>query len=195
MDPTDLFKLLLSPDRLAVVGAVATSSRTVAEAATHAGVDRRVALETIAALLEGGALLEDDGRYRLDPAVLVEAAQHLPQPAPPDRIIFHGMAAHEREVLARFFRGDRLTEIPTARTKRLVVLERLALEFEPGRRYPEPEVNTILGRFHEDHASLRRHLVDEGLLTREPVEPGDGGTRIEYWRSGGRVLTGSPSEE
>lgn len=190
MDPTDLFKLLLSPDRLAVVGAIAARSRTVTAAAEHAGVDRRVALETIAALRDGGALLEDDGgRFRLDPAVLVDAAQQLPQPALPDRAVFHGMTAEERDVLARFFRGDRLTEIPSARSKRLVVLERLALEFEPGRRYGEPEVNEILGRFHEDHAALRRHLVDEGLLAREPIEDGSGATRVEYWRAGGRVLT------
>ena len=58
------------------------------------------------------------------------------------------------------------------------MLERIALEFEPGRRYDETEVNTIVGAFFTDHASLRRYLVDEGFLDREP---GD------YWRAGGRV--------
>ena len=57
-------------------------------------------------------------------------------------------------------------------------LTRLALEFEPGMRYPEREVNQILRRFHPDYAALRRYLVDEGLLSR-----GEG----EYWRSGGPV--------
>lgn len=58
------------------------------------------------------------------------------------------------------------------------MLERIALEFEPGIRYDERTVNAIVGRFFNDHASLRRYLVDEGLLARE------GG---EYWRTGGRV--------
>jgi hypothetical protein len=58
------------------------------------------------------------------------------------------------------------------------VLERVALEFEPGERYDEKEVNVIVGRFHNDYAALRRYLVDEGFLDRE------GGV---YWRAGGRV--------
>ncbi|MBS3942013.1 MAG: DUF2087 domain-containing protein [Actinobacteria bacterium] len=89
------------------------------------------------------------------------------------------MTEQEAEVLGRFFTGERLTEIPSSRSKRLVVLERLALEFEPGRRYAEPEVNDLLGRFNDDYASLRRYLVDEGLLDREAGV---------YWRSGGRVF-------
>jgi hypothetical protein len=58
------------------------------------------------------------------------------------------------------------------------VLERLALDFEPGVRYPERDVNEVLRRYHEDYAALRRYLVDEGFLSRE---------RGSYWRSGGRV--------
>lgn len=176
----EFLKLLLDPARLAVVGAITVTARTPEEAADHAEVDHRVALETIAALRQLRAVVvTDDGRYLLDRDVLLELARGLPQPAPPDAAVFHGMTAAEQEVLARFFVGDRLTEIPASRAKRLVVLERLALEFEPGRRYPEHEVNELLGRYHPDHASLRRHLVDEGLLDRE------GG---EYWRAGGRVV-------
>lgn len=77
----------------------------------------------------------------------------------------------------RFFSGRRLTSIPGARSKRLIVLERLAQEFEPGLRYSEPEVNFTLQLWHADYASLRRYLVDEAFLTRaEGV----------YWRTGGR---------
>jgi hypothetical protein len=89
-------------------------------------------------------------------------------------------AANEDEeaVLRSFFRGGRLTEIPMKASKRRIVLERIALEFEPGVRYDEREVNVIVGAFLNDHAALRRSLVDEGFLDREA------GT---YWRTGGRV--------
>jgi hypothetical protein len=60
----------------------------------------------------------------------------------------------------------------------LIVLERIGLEFEPGVRYHEKEVNGIVGRFFNDYASIRRYLVDEGILSRE---------QGEYWRTGGRV--------
>ena len=81
-------------------------------------------------------------------------------------------------MLSRFFVGRTLTKIPAGRSKRRLVLERLALEFEIGRHYPESEVNDVLRAFHPDVAALRRYLVDEELLDRA-----DG----VYWRSGGRT--------
>ena len=70
--------------------------------------------------------------------------------------------------------------MPAKRSRRLVVLDRVAGAFEPGRRYPEHEVNVLLRAFYDDYAALRRYLVDEGLMSRE-----DG----QYWRSGGTVET------
>ena len=82
----------------------------------------------------------------------------------------------DADVLGRFVQDGRLVIVPTRRSKLLVVLDHLAQEFEPGRTYPEPEVNGVLLRFHDDVAALRRYLVDEGFLSR------DGGV---YWRTGG----------
>jgi hypothetical protein len=39
--------------------------------------------------------------------------------------------------------------------------------FAPDREYSEDEVNQILQSVHSDHATLRRYLVDAGLLRRE----------------------------
>jgi hypothetical protein len=90
-----------------------------------------------------------------------------------------GAATEDEEaVLRTFFRGGRLVEIPAKGSKRRIVLERIALEFEPGVRYDERTVNAIVGRFHTDHAAIRRYLVDGGFLARE---------HGEYWRAGGRV--------
>ena len=58
------------------------------------------------------------------------------------------------------------------------MLDHIVQDFEPGRRYPEPEVNEILSRYNDDVAALRRYLVDEGFMTREAGV---------YWRSGGTV--------
>jgi hypothetical protein len=89
------------------------------------------------------------------------------------------MDERDRRVLGNFLTDDgRLHTIPSKRAKLLVVLDHLAQEFEPGRRYPEPEVNDILGRLHPDHAALRRYLVENQFMTRK-----DG----VYWRSGGSV--------
>jgi len=69
--------------------------------------------------------------------------------------------------LARFFRGDRLETIPARASDRASLLAYLASFFESGRDYAEADVNLILARVHHDHASLRRYLIDERLLTRD----------------------------
>jgi hypothetical protein len=69
-------------------------------------------------------------------------------------------------VRALFSRG-RLVEIPRAPELRLELLRHLAERFEPGRAYAEGEVNAVLRDVHDDHAALRRYLVDARLLVRD----------------------------
>jgi len=78
-----------------------------------------------------------------------------------------------------FVRDGRITALPARRSVRLLLLNHVAQAFEPGRRYQEPVVNQVLKALYEDHAALRRYLVDEDLMSRTP----DG----TYWRSGGPV--------
>jgi len=73
----------------------------------------------------------------------------------------------ERKVLETYFEGERLTSIPTTRKKRNVILDYLATFFTPGERYPEPKVNAIIKRHHDDTATLRRELTMTGLMARE----------------------------
>jgi hypothetical protein len=183
MDPVGLVQLFLDPDRLAVAGALATRPMSTDGIVAASGRDRRVVLAAIGEL-RGAGLVRDDGDvYVLDEDAMRSAARAAAEVAiPMDPSIGFGMTDDERVVLARYFSGRVLVEIPSHRAKRLVVLQRLALEFDPGRRYSELEVNEVLGAFHPDWSALRRGLVDEGLLDREPAAGGN-----HYWRSGGRV--------
>ena len=81
--------------------------------------------------------------------------------------------------LRPFVRDGRISAMPARRSARLLLLDQVAQAFEPGRRYPEAAVNEILKALYDDHAALRRYLVDEELMSRTP----DG----TYWRSGGTV--------
>ena len=173
--PSAFLGLVLDPIRLAVLGRAVVGPVEPASLAADLGVDARTVLEAVGRLRQAGLLTEE---RQLDRSVLRAMAVAV-RAAPPEGAPMTGpWTRAEGEVLARFFDGDRLIRVPSSRSKRLLVLERIALEFEPGVRYPEREVNLIINGFHPDHASLRRYLVDEGLLTRE---------QGRYWRSGGRV--------
>ena len=80
---------------------------------------------------------------------------------------------YRREVLSHFFKYGKLTQLPTQRKKREIVLAKIAESFEPGRRYDEKEVNEIIHRFHEDHCTVRREMIACGLMARE---------KEVYWR-------------
>ncbi len=81
--------------------------------------------------------------------------------------------------LRPFIRDGRISAMPAKRGIRLLLLNAVAQAFEPGRRYDEAAVNEILKDLYDDHATLRRYLIDEEFMGRTP----DG----TYWRTGGTV--------
>jgi len=85
------------------------------------------------------------------------------------------------KTLAPYFRDGRLIVIPRRRAARLAVLDVLASEFEPGQRYTEKTVNSVLSRYNPDFCTLRRYLVDEDFMARDEGA---------YWRVGGTVEIG-----
>ena len=189
MEPAGLLKLFLDVDRLAVAGALAARPMSTDELVAGTHRDRRAVLTALGDLMASGLVVDDGDTYRLDRDVMRLAAKAAAEiEIPMDPAIGYGMTPDEQTLLARYFSGRKLIEIPTHRAKRLVVLQRLALEFDIGRRYSEPEVNEILGSFNPDWSTLRRGLIDEHLLDRET----SGGNNA-YWRSGGRITDLPPA--
>ena len=165
---------LAHPDRRRVIAAVILGATTVDDVKQATGLSARSAASGLSRLSDAGLLLSDGaGRFWPVDQLFRDAAIR----ARPARQRREGEDQSAR-VLRSFVRDGRLLSIPAQRSKRLVVLDLLAQEFEPGRRYRERTVNSMLRRWHDDTAALRRYLVDEGFLDRA------GG---EYWRSGGSV--------
>ena len=95
-------------------------------------------------------------------------------------------AAQSDSVLRRFFGPDgRLITMPAKQSRKLAVFDLIAQRFVPGVRYTELEINRELMQLYDDYVSLRRGLVDFGMLDRA-----DGW----YWRSGGSVDVTSVGE-
>jgi hypothetical protein len=177
-DAAAIAGLLADDIRRRVVAALVLGAASVGDVRQLTGLDTREVGEALARLVAGQLVVRaDDGTHVLlgdaFRAAAIAAAPHRPAPDPT------GDAPEDQaRVLRTYLRAGRLTGIPAQRSKRLVVLDRLAQEFEVGTRYPERRVNAILREFHEDVASLRRYLVDEGFLDRSAGE---------YWRAGGTV--------
>jgi hypothetical protein len=177
--PDEILRALADPERLAILGVLArrdAGSASLSEILEFPVKRVRSHLNRLTST--GIVRLQPDRRtYRLDPETLRWAAEQV-GPARVAGMALGAASEDEEAVLRTFFRNGRLAEIPTKRAKRVIVLQRVALEFEAGRRYDEKEVNAVVGRFFNDYAALRRYLVDEGFLDRD---------HGEYWRSGGRV--------
>lgn len=80
----------------------------------------------------------------------------------------------ERSTLPREIRpflddAGRLRQWPSRHKVQRMAIALLARRFEPGREYPEMEVNATLmdGHTFADWALLRRSLVDWGFMSRE----------------------------
>jgi hypothetical protein len=183
LDARAYLSITLDPVRLAVLGHAAIGPVRLADLSRRLDEQPRRVAEAIGNLRAVGLLTED---LRLNREELRTLATSLPrEPAPDPGIVSDALwNENERDILNRFISRDRLREIPGSNSKRRVVLERLAMEFEPGIRYEETEVNFALQLWHPDYAALRRYLVDEGLLTRASGV---------YWRTGGRYEPGASS--
>ena len=175
-DLLDPLKALADPNRIRIAGACASGPRTVAQLADELhlpepAVRRHLDRLTAAGLVEPGP----DGTSVLRVAAIhalgrrLAAIESSEPPAPamsrPDGT---AIPADEAKIIRGFVKDDRLTTIPSQEKKRLVIVRYLRDRcFTEDRPYPEKEVNQRLALFHPDVATLRRAMVDEGLMVRE----------------------------
>lgn len=176
-DPIALLGVLADEARMRIFAAVLLGARSTGQIAAAGGArGEKDALRLLSRLESAGLVSRAEGGWRAHPEILREAAAAA---ATPRTYVDHGVSdPDEAAVLRTFLPEGRLVQMPTQEAKRRVVLGHVAQVFEPGIRYPEREVDTLLRAFWHDHASLRRYLVDSGFLSRDAGE---------YWRSGGVV--------
>ena len=73
----------------------------------------------------------------------------------------------KEQILKTFFKDNKLDQIPSKQSKKLVVLEKVATFFEDEKEYSEFEVTKILKPLCSDFCTIRRDLVDNGFFVRE----------------------------
>ncbi|MFK4085324.1 DUF2087 domain-containing protein [Kribbella sp. NPDC020789] len=161
MNTDQLCGLLAEPARLRTYSAVVLGATTPDQVAGTTGLSGATVGKALQKLIKAGLITAAPALAANEDAFKEAVRRQQPSwtPLDPDP---------ERDaVLKAFIRDGRLTHFPTYPEKLQIVLEYLANSFEPGRDYPEAEVNELLHRWHPDHAALRRNLVDARLLTRD----------------------------
>lgn len=151
--------------RLRVFAALALGSRSVEEVADATDLQPDETARALASLVQAGLVIQSPSGIEVDRSALADAARAASTPRVRPAI---PNATAEQEAVVRNFvdASGRLYALPAREAKRRVVLEWAAAQVEPGRAFSEREINVVLGELHDDHVTLRRLLVDAGLLER-----------------------------
>ena len=175
------FKALADANRLKIVGLLASQPLTVGQLAEMLNLRPSTISNHLSQLAHAGLVSARAESYynvySLDTGALEKMAQRLLARETLPRVASDvDTDAYDRKVIDIFTTPDgRIKEFPAQRKKFEAILRYVLRVFEPGVHYSEKQVNEMLGRFHEDTATLRRELVTYHWLERE----GGGG---EYWR-------------
>ena len=178
LDAAAIVGLLADDNRRRCWAALELGSSTQESVAEVTGLALPAVAKALGRLVSGGLVVagSEGGLFTLSAAFQMAARAALHRPPNEEH---DNLPAQARKVMNTYVVEGRITQIPVQLSKRLVLLEWLAQDFEPGRRYSEKIVNLIIARRHPDTAAWRRYLVDNGFLDRAAGE---------YWRSGGAVL-------
>jgi hypothetical protein len=172
----NFFTTMVNVDRLKIAGLLGLEALSNEELSKRLGLRPAEVYNHLGNLVHGGLVKTDGKVYKLDTEALEALSRRVlansrPKPSPEE---FEG-EAFDRKVLSDFMTTEgRIKALPSQNKKLMAILRHVLPSFEPGVRYPEKQVNELLRRFFDDTASLRRYLVDYGLLRRE---------NGVYWRS------------
>jgi hypothetical protein len=163
--PSRLLGHLADSNRLRVLAAVVLRESRVAGIAEGTGLTEEEVARALGHLVSAGVVVQAADGLHADARVFADAARAASPPrVKPD---LSDATPEQAAVLRNFVGGDgRVDALPARSARRRLVLEYLATRFEPSRDYGEREVNAVLEQVHDDYVTLRRYLVDEGLLER-----------------------------
>ncbi len=166
-----LFKALGHPTRILILNLIRQKPRHTEELAAILDLKPATISHHLSLLSEAGLLNSRKDQYyqiyQLVEAPLQKTIAEMVQVPQPGLKANVEVDAYRQKVLKTFFRHGRLVQIPAQQKKKLIILEEIVKVFTPGEKYDEWDVNKMLVDFNEDVASLRRYLVEFGLMDRD----------------------------
>jgi DNA-binding HxlR family transcriptional regulator len=174
------FRALADQSRLRIVGLLMREPLSGDQLAAMLGLAPSTVSHHLSRLSEAGIVdSRQEGPYstfRIRPRAFDKLQRRLLD-ALPVAADSADVDAFDRRVLDAFLDAHgRLRSIPAQLKKRQAIIRHIVHSFDLDRRYTEKEVNAVLASFHPDISTLRRELIDNGLMKRTA-----GGA--EYWRT------------
>jgi hypothetical protein len=152
--------------RLRVLSAIALGESRAVGVAERTGLSQEDTARALVQLLRAGVVVQGEDGLRVEQRVFAEAARAAATPrTEPD---LSDASPEQAAVLRNFVDGEgRIVRLPARAAKRGLVLDYVVTRFAADRPYTEREVNSVLEPVFDDYVTLRRLLVDEGLLERD----------------------------
>ena len=161
-------KAMASTDRLRIVGLLSQGSKRAAEIVEMLGMHPSDVMRHLEQLTDSNVVSEADGVYDLNEKAIESLARGQFEGKRAVYAPEEGQEEDVRKVLKAYLNADgTIRQLPQEGTKMLIILHFILDAFSFDANYTEKEVNTILRRFHVDTATLRRNLIDDGLMARE----------------------------
>jgi hypothetical protein len=176
----DFFKALADANRLKIVGLLAQKEYTVEQLAEILGIGSSTVSHHLTKLSAVGLVSARSESYyniyHLETGVLESLSrQLLVRETMPAVTADVDIEAYDRKVIQTFCDSEgRILQFPAQRKKFEILLRHVVKAFKPGEYYPEKKVNEILSFYSDDTATLRRGLIETGMMKRE-----NGGGK--YW--------------
>jgi DNA-binding transcriptional regulator YhcF (GntR family) len=167
-----IMKALADKSRLAIINSLLEQSQYVEEIAKRHALAASTVSFHLSKLEQAGLVTSHKEQYyavfqAVDAIFDTTLREIVSAPPAGKDLQDERMNDYRRKVLEVFFRQGILEKLPTQHKKRSIVLEQFAARFLPERRYAEQEVTELITPLFGDYCTIRRLLVDEGLIRRE----------------------------
>lgn len=165
----DYFKAMVDVNRLRIAGMLGMTRLTAPQIADRLNLPLREVVNHLGFLSHIGVVRQDSEHYQLDEAA-IEALARRALAGARKTVKEEDLPADEydRKVIKDFSLPDgSFKSLPMQQKKFEAILRYVVNVFEPGQQYPEKQVNELLRKYNEDTATLRRGLVDAGMLERQ----------------------------
>lgn len=171
----DYVKVMSDPTRLRIIGMLSQGNVTRKEVAERLELSPKDSLTHLGFLEFIGVVSQENGVFSLNDDRLAVLAKEQLLEEKQVYVPHEALDEKTKKVLRAHLNADgSIRQIP-APPKLQIILDYLIDFFEFDKNYTEKEINTIIKRFNEDTAGLRRDLIEANMLARE-----SDGSR--YWR-------------